>query len=384
MKSVKLGQKDTILGVSNLNRPMEWRLGLVRKGGGSEGRPAARACAASASPGNPLKFAGRPADAEGVRPPRFDGPSRPGSLRASLLPCLAAAAGLAGCQGMNLPPSPPPPTHEWVDIEHTTSARALASELGLRPRSEPSLHSLILEGEDGRIVFMDATRTIVVGGRSVAASKDLAIAGLDLPLRKADADRVKAAWHAFLREQDRASEVVSAPPPPPAAGPAPRKAMPTGISAAWKVPLKRKWKGILIHHSAQPSGNMALIDKVHRQDKGWLGIGYDFLIDNGDGGLDGLVETTFRWKQQIQGAHAGEGLKEYNDHWVGVCLVGNFNESKPTRKQMDSLKKLIGFLQAYCDIPEENIKFHRDIRNTDCPGDHFPARDILRNAPRAK
>ncbi len=129
---------------------------------------------------------------------------------------------------------------------------------------------------------------------------------------------------------------------------------------------------------------MARIDKFHREEKGWLGIGYDFLIDNGDGGPDGLVETTFRWTQQIQGAHAGTGLHEYNDHWIGICLVGDFNVTRPTPKQMASLKRLVHFLQGYCGLPPENIKFHRDVRDTDCPGRLFPMRELQLDFPRAK
>jgi hypothetical protein len=254
----------------------------------------------------------------------------------------------------------------------------------MKLKAEPALNALSMEGEYGRIVFMDSTRNILVAGKRVAASRDLAVAGLDLPLSAADAARVKAAWLDFSGEQERETEVVAAPPPPPSGAPAARRPMVPGSDPVWRVPLKRRWEGILIHHSATPNGNMAQFDKHHREDNGWLMIGYDFVIDNGDGGPDGRIETTNRWKQQIQGAHAGKGLKRYNDHWVGICLVGEFNETKPTRAQMNSLKKLIGFLQAYCDIPNENIKFHRDVRDTDCPGKHFPVREILKDSPRAK
>jgi len=315
---------------------------------------------------------------------RFDDPVRPGPTRALLVPCIALLAGLAGCQSMNLPPAPPPATHEWVDLEHTTSARALAAELGMKLKAEPALNSLAVEGEYGRIVFLNATRTIMVGGKRVEASRDLVISGLDLPLREEDAARVVAAWRDVSGDQAKEAEVVTPPPPRRPGGATARRLDVPGSNPVWRVPLKRDWEGILVHHSATPNGNMASFDKDHRERRGWLMIGYDFVIDNGDGGPDGRIEMTDRWKQQIQGAHAGVGLKRYNDHWVGICLVGDFNETRPTRAQMDSLKKLIHFLQAYCDIPDENIKFHRDVRDTDCPGSHFPVREILKSAPRAK
>jgi hypothetical protein len=285
---------------------------------------------------------------------------------------------------MNLPPAPPPPSHQWADLEHPTNARALAAELGMKLKAEPAVHSLAIEGEYGRIVFMDSTRTIVVGGRTVTASRDLVISGLDLPLGEEDAARVKAAWKEFSGEQEKGTEVVAAPPPPPAGGAAAKGPSVAGSDPAWRVALQRKWEGILIHHSATPNGNLAQFDKYHREVNHWLMVGYDFIIDNGDGGPDGRIETTERWKQQIQGAHAGVGLKRFNDHWVGICLVGDFNETRPTRAQMESLKRLVRFLQAYCGIQNENIRFHRDVRDTDCPGKLFPVRDILKDAPRAK
>jgi N-acetylmuramoyl-L-alanine amidase len=312
-----------------------------------------------------------------MRLPPFDR-----TLRSVLLPLVAV---LAGCNGLNAPPTPAPPVHQWADLDYTSGAPALAREMGLKVKAEPGLDALALEGEDGRILFVNGTRTVLVGGKAVEVSAPCEIAGLNLPLRQADADRVKAAWRGFVKSMDGPDEVVSRPPSahvsPPSAS---RRPVPAGSDPEWRVPLKRKWEGILIHHSAQPSGNMAKIDKYHREDKGWLGIGYDFLIDNGDGGPDGLVETTFRWRKQIQGAHAGEGQKRYNDHWIGICLVGDFNETRPTRAQMASLKRLIAFLQAHCDIPEGNIKFHRDLKNTECPGRNFPVREVLGDAPRAK
>ena len=114
--------------------------------------------------------------------------------------------------------------------------------------------------------------------------------------------------------------------------------------------------------------------------RGWLMVGYDFIICNGNGGADGLVEVTDRWKTQIQGAHAGPGLKRYNDHWVGICLVGNFNNGRPSPKQMQSLRALVRWLQARCGIPDANVRCHRDVRDTECPGRKFPMKEVTGSA----
>jgi len=308
--------------------------------------------------------------------------SRLGRIHAMKLPpgaaLLAAAALLAGCESM--PPRQRTPAYEPVELVFTTSAQALATELGLKVKAEPATRTLALEGEAGRIVFVDQTHSAVVAGQALRTREPLRISGIDLPLSEADAAAVRAAW---TEAQTEAGEQAGRSP-----GPSARARRPGAASGdeAWKVPLTREWQGILIHHSATEAGNLAQFDKHHREVNKWLGVGYDFIICNGQGGPDGLVETTFRWKKQIQGAHAGSdpAQKKYNEHWIGICLVGDFNGSRPSSRQLASLRRLIRFLQDYCDIPDSSIRMHRDIRDTDCPGTRFPLQEILRDPPRGK
>ncbi|KKO18072.1 MAG: N-acetylmuramoyl-L-alanine amidase [Candidatus Brocadia fulgida] len=98
----------------------------------------------------------------------------------------------------------------------------------------------------------------------------------------------------------------------------------------------RNWRYIVIHHSASASGSAAQFDKYHREKRRWEnGLGYHFVIGNGNGAPDGKIEIGNRWISQIDGAHAG--VQEYNHYGIGICLVGNFNESYPTAAQMASL-----------------------------------------------
>src|SRR3990170_2553127 len=64
-------------------------------------------------------------------------------------------------------------------------------------------------------------------------------------------------------------------------------------------------------------------------------------------------------------------------HSIGICLVGNFNESYPTAAQMASLSALVGYLQDRCHITSENIIMHRHFRETECPGRNFPYYKVL-------
>ena len=134
---------------------------------------------------------------------------------------------------------------------------------------------------------------------------------------------------------------------------------------------QRKWTYIVIHHSASTSGNAKIFDRAHRG-RGWDELGYHFVLCNGNGGADGLVQVGSRWRKQKWGAHCGGTPdNEYNNHGIGICLVGTFNDKLPSRKQFAALEELVTYLAAKYDIPARNVIGHRDAPNTatSCPGD---------------
>jgi len=136
-----------------------------------------------------------------------------------------------------------------------------------------------------------------------------------------------------------------------------------------------RWRLVVIHHSATDSGSAAAFDRYHRDEKGWDGLGYHFVIGNGRGSADGLVEVGRRWRLQEDGAHAG--VAEANRVGIGVCLVGNFGKTLPTAAQMASLRCLCRWLHAECRMPYSSIVGHRDIKATDCPGKGFPMAELI-------
>lgn len=142
---------------------------------------------------------------------------------------------------------------------------------------------------------------------------------------------------------------------------------------------KSRWKYIIIHHSATDFGNAAEFDRMHKE-RGWDGVGYDFVIGNGTRGTgNGEVEETYRWKQQIRGAHCKAG--NMNVEGIGICLVGNFSKSQVGRAQMISLIRLIRKLQKEYGIPKKNVMGHGNVlgANTQCPGNNFPWKVLYRN-----
>jgi len=140
---------------------------------------------------------------------------------------------------------------------------------------------------------------------------------------------------------------------------------------------ERPWQFIVIHHSATPTGSAAEFDLMHRA-KGWDELGYHFVIGNGTGSGDGQVEVGSRWRTQKHGAHCKvQGHPEYNDVGIGICLVGNFNETYPSEAQMASLSRLVRYLMNRYGIPRSRIYGHGQLKPTDCPGRHFSYADLF-------
>lgn len=183
--------------------------------------------------------------------------------------------------------------------------------------------------------------------------------------------------------------VVAKPMPQPVAvapkpAPTPEKAKPPVASAAvpreWvpHVPA-RQWMAIVVHHSATPAGGAARFDREHRE-KGWDELGYDFVIGNGTDTADGQIEVGSRWVKQKVGAHAKTPDNWYNEHAIGICLVGNFDGSRPTPAQMRSLAKLVAYMMKTYRIPADHIVGHGDTKATECPGRYMNVADVRRMA----
>ncbi len=141
----------------------------------------------------------------------------------------------------------------------------------------------------------------------------------------------------------------------------------------------RDWTAIVIHHTATATGSVESIHEAHLKRKtkdgvAWQGIGYHFVIGNGNGMPDGAIESTFRWREQMQGAHAGN--EEYNQRGIGIVLVGNFEETAPTPAQLAAVKSLVSRLKGQLKIPANRVVGHRDIRETACPGRYFPLAEV--------
>lgn len=135
---------------------------------------------------------------------------------------------------------------------------------------------------------------------------------------------------------------------------------------------KDNWKRIVVHHSAIKYGNAAIYDRAHRQRNMQNGLAYHFIIGNGIDSGDGEIEVGPRWKKQLLGGH----VKNYriNLTAIGICLVGNFQVDRPTRRQLDAFVQLMDWLRGEVIPGARQFAGHRDLRGeqTICPGKYFP------------
>ena len=163
--------------------------------------------------------------------------------------------------------------------------------------------------------------------------------------------------------------------------PVPRRLVPPNWQPGAGV--NHRWKYVVIHHSATSGGNAQRFDRYHRHVNGWDELGYHFVIGNGTNSGDGEVEVGSRWIKQKTGAHCKTPGNYYNEHGIGICLVGDFRRSEPTEAQMASLQRLVRFLMQACGIAPQNVVTHGGVSGrTVCPGPNFSLDTLRRSLAR--
>ncbi len=138
-----------------------------------------------------------------------------------------------------------------------------------------------------------------------------------------------------------------------------------------------RWSGIVIHHLGEPFGTP---ESIHRQHLSWgyQGLGYHFLVGNGNGLANGEIHVGYRWIEQLPGAHVvGDAGRAHNERSIGICLVGNGDRQPYSDRQIRHLVRLVQRLQQACDIPAEAVHLHADLATgLTSPGRLFPEADF--------
>jgi hypothetical protein len=143
--------------------------------------------------------------------------------------------------------------------------------------------------------------------------------------------------------------------------------------ATIQAPRNPSFKLIVLHHSATHGGSAAAFERNHRTRLG--GLAYHFIIGNGSGTPDGVVEVGYRWRDQIPGPHTKN--QDVNLESIAICLVGDLETGAPSKKQMTALLDLLEKLCREGRIPAERIRSHREVDNeTLCSGRGLPIQGI--------
>lgn len=141
-----------------------------------------------------------------------------------------------------------------------------------------------------------------------------------------------------------------------------------------------RWRAIVIHHSGSPGGDLPSLERRHIQD-GLTGLGYHFVIGNGQGLDDGQVAVGYRWDRQLAGAHVAQTTLRsaafYNEHAVAICLIGNGERRPFTERQIHELIALVRQLQATLGIPAADVHLHSTLSGVASPGQFFPTRHVM-------
>ncbi len=103
-------------------------------------------------------------------------------------------------------------------------------------------------------------------------------------------------------------------------------------------------------------------------------IPYHYVIGNGNGLGMGEVASDWRKELNIWGAHVSGRNSLRNFLGIGICMVGNFEETDVPPAQLQALVTLTRSLMSSYDIPSQNVTVHGRVHgeSTRCPGRFFP------------
>ncbi|MFO0831723.1 MAG: peptidoglycan recognition family protein [Phycisphaerales bacterium] len=170
---------------------------------------------------------------------------------------------------------------------------------------------------------------------------------------------------------------VYVPPPQPQPVPAPASPSISVIPrSAWakgqpRMQFSKPMRGvtrITVHHDANNavglSGGSAITARLNsireahlRRGSTWVDIGYHYIVDP-----DGRV-----WEGRpiaIEGAH----VADTNDHNLGVMLLGNFEQHRPTQAQLDMMDRFLAEQMRVHNVGLGRVYTHQELKPTECPG----------------
>ena len=125
---------------------------------------------------------------------------------------------------------------------------------------------------------------------------------------------------------------------------------------------EKRWNQIKIDYSGTESGNnkqLALLNKADSSED----VNYHFIICNGNGGKDGLIQSTEKWQSQSsitagQNRSDKQTLSEtLNEQTIYICVIADSVTSPPTDFQIKRTEELVEGLCRKFNIQPESISY---------------------------
>ena len=153
-------------------------------------------------------------------------------------------------------------------------------------------------------------------------------------------------------------------------------ARPAIVSAAeWgsrpeAIPAERKHepKFITIHHAGvlykagtDPAEGVRKLQAWGQKEKKWPDLPYHFLIAP-DGRI--FAGRPVEYEPETNTTYKTRGH-------IGVELMGNFEEQRPSREQLEAVVRLTAWLAQEYKIDLKDVGGHKDRAETQCPGKDF-------------
>ncbi len=121
------------------------------------------------------------------------------------------------------------------------------------------------------------------------------------------------------------------------------------------------WSSIVIQHLGEPAASIKSIQRSHLSG-GLDGIGFHFIIGNGNGLGDGVVHGSERWLKQARAARPIYVAPEnWDENVITICLIGNGNRRPFTERQVLHLSRLVQRLQNELSIESSDVYLASDL-----------------------
>jgi hypothetical protein len=109
---------------------------------------------------------------------------------------------------------------------------------------------------------------------------------------------------------------------------------------------------------------------IRRRPEPFADIGYHYVIDPAGRVWEGR-------QIRFQGAH----VEKKNEHNLGIMVMGNFEEQRPTTAQFSTLERFVAEQMRRYQIPVSRVYTHKEIGETLCPGRNLQRWMLAQRSP---